>query len=90
MGQFLCSFSCLFGRDQNFPKVQIARLPVFDSVTSDGEDVKPHKCNCVRVGPVVDLESSTHSSMPGLVYPSVSEDSSTEEEVEGETWARVS
>ena len=56
---------------------------------SDGED-DPHKCNCVRVGPVVDGSSSTHSSMPGLAYPSVSEDSSTEEEVEGETWARVS
>ena len=58
--------------------------PFCDSVTSDGEDVKPHKCNCVRVGPVLDGSSSTDSDMPGLGDPWVSEDSSTEEV--GETW----
>ena len=41
------------------------------NVTSD--ENKKHKCNCVRIEPVVSPDSSTHSSMPGLADMSDSE-----------------
>ena len=69
MGQCLCSLSCIFARDQNFPIILL--------VSSD-EKTKKHKCNCVRIEPLVSPDSSTHPSMPGL-----GDDSSEQGEVPG-------
>ena len=47
---------------------------------------KIRDCDCIRVG-AVNIEESTDSEMPGLVDPSVSDDTSTEEmEGEGTPW----
>ena len=48
---------------------------------------KIRDCDCVHVGELGVDESSTDSDMPGLVDPSVSDDTSTEEmEGEGTPW----